>query len=60
MNLDIRKTEHPGLKLSDVRAKIRRRSDVSIDLEFFRKKDGAFIDKVQLMLLGNYHSQPNR
>ena len=60
MNLDIRKTEHSGLKLSDVRAKVHHRSDVSIDLEFFRKKDGAFIDKVQLMLLGNYHSQPNR
>jgi len=60
MNLDIRKTEHPGLKLSDVRAKVRRHSDVLIDLEFIRKKDNVLVNRVQLMLLGNYCSQHNR
>ncbi len=60
MNLDIRKTEHSGLKLSDVRAKIRRRSDVSIDLEFIREKYNVPVNRVQLMLLGSYCSQHNR
>jgi len=60
MNLNIRKTEHSGLKLSDVRTNVRRRSDVSIDLEFIREKDDVLVNRVQLMLLGNYHSQPNR
>ena len=60
MNLDIRKTEHPDLKLSDVRVKVRRCSDVSIDLEFIRKKDNVIVNRVQLMLLGNHCSQRNR
>ncbi len=60
MNPDIRKTAHSGLKLRDVCANVRRISDVSIDLEFIRKKDNVLVNRVQLMLLGNYHSQHNR
>lgn len=60
MNLDTKKTEYSCLKLSDVRIHVRCRSEMSIDLEFLRKDDNVLINKVQLMLLGNYHSQPNR
>ncbi len=60
MNLDIAKTENPNLKVNDVRARVRRRSEMSIDLEFLRKDDNVLINKVQLMLLGNYHTQGSK
>jgi hypothetical protein len=45
---------------SDVRAHIRRHSGMSIDLEFLQKDNDSLISKVQLMLLGNYHTQGSK